>query len=131
MRSYRTTDGRFVGTQAEAGAGASRIEIPDDKAGLLNFLNALVTAPRSDDEPAAIHKIAIRGGSLPHIEADDTSAWRRVKRTPLPHADAGKPDMITLTDAEEFIQAANAIQLRSLFENVVMRGRELLPEVAA
>lgn len=63
MRTYRTAMGALVATQAEAGKGWERLEIPDDKAGLLAFINAergrgtapalpLIDAPAPAAEPA-------------------------------------------------------------------------------
>ncbi|MEO1169633.1 MAG: hypothetical protein AAFW97_13075 [Pseudomonadota bacterium] len=44
MRLYRTADGEWIGTQADArsaaeGRGWEQVEVPTDKAGLLGFLN--------------------------------------------------------------------------------------------
>lgn len=111
MRLYRTSAGLFAGTQAEAGADASRIVMPDDKAGIIDFLNALVTTPRADDaEP-----IAVTRSAPPPVQPAPTPSDRAV----------------TLTDVEAFIQAADPYALRSLFENVVFRGRELIKGTAA
>lgn len=42
MRLYITSAGRYAGTQADAGKGFTQVEVPTDKAGLLDYLNALV-----------------------------------------------------------------------------------------
>lgn len=39
MRLYERTDGTIAGTQAEAGKGFTQIEVPTDKAGLIDYLN--------------------------------------------------------------------------------------------
>jgi hypothetical protein len=39
MRLYRTTAGRFAATQAEAGEGFTRCDMPDDKAQRIAWLN--------------------------------------------------------------------------------------------
>lgn len=111
MRAYRTAAGLFAGTLAEAGASASRIEIPDQKEGLINFLNALVSTTRmpADDRP----DITITANAPPPPQ-------------PAPTPPPAQP--VTLTDAEAFIQQADHRQLCSLFENVVFRGRELVRE---
>lgn len=112
MRLYRTTAGLFAGTQADAGPAATRIEWPDDKPGTINALNALITTPRAADaEPVAI----------------TSNAPPPVQPAPTRPAAGG----FTLTDAEAFIQSADAHEIRSLFENVVFRGRELIAEARA
>jgi hypothetical protein len=40
MRLYRTADGRWAGTQAEAGKGFLQVDFPDGKRGVLAWLNA-------------------------------------------------------------------------------------------
>lgn len=109
MRAYRTAAGLFAGTLAEAGASASRIEIPDQKEGLINFLNALVSTTRmlADDRP-------------------ETTICPNAPPPPQPAPTPATAEAITLTDAETFIQQADHRQLCSLFENVVFRGRELV-----
>lgn len=134
MRCYLTPNGRFVATQAEAGREGKRADVPDDKPGLLAFLNKLVDEVTAIAEGLAIERgmpasikpedtITVFAGQLPSLVSDDPQIWRRVKfiPAPAPHAPA-----ISLTDAETFIQAADHRQLTSLFENIVFRARELV-----
>nr|WP_047168867.1 hypothetical protein [Sphingomonas sp. Y57] len=155
MRCYLTTDGLFVRTQAEAGKDWQRVELPDDQASRIALYNALTGkaeqglwwwlveairqpagVPTVEAGAAAEASIQITGGSLPQITSDDPNIWRRV--TTIPWPPEGKTVAIapnttpivqpSLTDVEAFIQSADAYQLRSLFENVVLRGRELIGE---
>lgn len=156
MRLYRTADGQWAGTQAAARAACrdaaidgkawEELDVPTDKPGLLDWLNqhcgpATVEAFRAEREldklreraaesaPAPIEQIKIMGGNLPHITSDDPTIWRRITRIPWEEQAQAEPASITLTDVEAFIQAADAFDLRSLFENIVLRGRELIAEV--
>jgi hypothetical protein len=49
MRLYICIDGSFAGTQAEAnakGRGWTQVEVPTDKAGLIDYLNGMVDEAR-------------------------------------------------------------------------------------
>tara|TARA_S200002703_G_scaffold78311_1_gene67431 strand:+ start:591 stop:965 length:375 start_codon:yes stop_codon:yes gene_type:complete len=60
MRLYKTTDGQWAGTQADAKklGKFQQVEVPTDKAGLLDFLNAnpvnTVNALHGSDIPAVV-----------------------------------------------------------------------------
>lgn len=50
MRLYICIDGTFAGTQAEAnakGKGWTQVEVPTDKAGLIDYLNGMVEEARA------------------------------------------------------------------------------------
>ncbi|ABQ68572.1 hypothetical protein Swit_2213 [Rhizorhabdus wittichii RW1] len=128
MRLYRTRAGSWHGTQAEARnacideaqprTGWSEINVPTDKPGLLDWLNehvgpATVEAFRAERELDQIRE----------REAADRRTLPPVQPAPTP-----APCRPSLTDVEAFIQSADAYQIRSLFENVVLRGRELIGE---
>ena len=53
MRLYKTANGKFAGTQADAkadgGKGWKPLEVPTDKYGLIGFLNNLVHGNAPDD----------------------------------------------------------------------------------
>lgn len=51
MRLYICIDGSFAGTQAEAnakGRGWTQVEVPADKAGLIDYLNGMVEEARAN-----------------------------------------------------------------------------------
>ncbi|WP_374649046.1 hypothetical protein [Rhizorhabdus sp.] len=89
MRLYRTTAGLFAGTQAEAGDGASRIMLPDSKAGIIGFLNALVMAPPADQD----WTIMVAVGDRPRIASDDKGVWRRVS-VGVPEAELSEREQV-------------------------------------
>lgn len=136
MRLYRTPDGRWFGTQAAAGNACldeaqprtawTEIDVPTDKPGLLDWLNlncgpAVVEAFRAERE---LDQLRDREAAR-----REHQAWMRsTQPAPAQPAPTPAPCRPSLTDVEAFIQAADAYQLRSLFENVVLRGRELIGE---
>ncbi|WP_347269875.1 hypothetical protein [Rhizorhabdus histidinilytica] len=126
MRLYRTPGGRWFGTQSGAGNACvdeaqprsawTEIDVPTDKPGLLDWLHlncgpAVVEAFRAERE-------------LDRLREREAVA----RTTPAQPAPTPAPCRPSLTDVEAFIQSADAYQLRSLFENVVLRGRELVGE---
>lgn len=136
MRLYRTRAGSWHGTQAEAGnacideaqprTGWSEINVPTDKPGLLDWLNehvgpATVEALRAERE---LNQLREREAAREEHQA----FMRSTQPVPVRPAPTPAPCRPSLTDVETFIQSADAYQLRSLFENVVLRGRELIGE---
>jgi len=114
MIVYRTAAGQWFATQEEARRAAGRhfekVIHPDDKDGRIAWLNEncpLMTASGHPIEPLAVV-----------VQAD----------APKP-AGAAPAGTITLTDVEEFIQAADHPRLARITENAIYRMRELLGRV--
>lgn len=111
MRLYETRTGEIVGTQAEAkasGKGWQLVDVPVDKAGLIAHLNSNRHIPCD----------------LPHETTE------RLPAPPVSAAPAPAAGPFTLTDAEEFIQNADAGPLASLANNVCWRIKELTKSLA-
>lgn len=83
MRLYRDTRGLFHGTQADAGKGFARCDVPDDKAGRIAFLNGLLNEPNIEPEEGG-GKITVHAGRHPSEVVDDDPIWRRTKTVPFP-----------------------------------------------
>ncbi|MCZ4340604.1 hypothetical protein O4H52_03225 [Sphingomonadaceae bacterium G21617-S1] len=117
MRVYITPPFAVCATQAEAGPGAIRRDIDDNKAALIAFMNALAEEARS--------QTAAQLGN--EFEAERSRAMLTPPPPqPAPTAAAIEP---SLTDVEAFIQAADHRQLTSITENAILRMRELCREV--
>lgn len=111
MKLY-IANGTYVGTQADAkklDKDFIPTEVPVDKEGLISYLNEYGRFNRAT------------GRSDAEIE---TPAEPVIQR-------GGIELPTTLTDVETFIQAADHPQVASIFENVVLRTRELVTAPAA
>lgn len=83
MKLYRTNDGEWVGTQAEA-KNKNVIEVPVDKPGLLEWLNAnmrdnldpVADSPSGGPEAAPV----IDGNHCPKCKLDVNDARQRAER---------------------------------------------------
>jgi len=128
MRLYRTPSGRWFGTQADARSACldeavpvnawKQVDIPDDKAGLLEWLHL-------NCGPATVE--AFRA----ERELDELRERDAVKATHPAHRESARNIVtaaFTLTNAEAFIQSADHRELCSLTENVILRMRELAKE---
>jgi hypothetical protein len=110
MRCYRSVSGVFFATKAQAASIAGpddfeQVEVPDDKRGLLDFLNDLM----ADSIVVGFNNAA---SAPPPIQPPPTPA----------------PIEPSLTDVESFIQSADHRQLCSITENAILRMRELCQE---
>lgn len=115
MKLYITAAGRYVGTQAEAkadGKGWTQVEVPTDKAGLIDYLNTL--PPAQPSELTTLDDFLEEEGILEEVTEN---AKRRVA--------AYEEAPIGLTDVETFIQNADAPALSSVAENVAYRFKEI------
>ena len=83
MRLYRKADGTVVGTQADAGKGYAQIEVPVDKAGLIDWIN-VNAGPPAAPEPKAD---PVGGSAPPSATSSYTSPLDA--RTVIAGIDAG------------------------------------------
>lgn len=63
MKLYIKADGQYAGTQKDAGKGHTPVDVPVDKAGLIDYLNAMGAAPvaaLSDEDRFANNYVADR-----------------------------------------------------------------------
>jgi hypothetical protein len=117
MRCYRTIGGELVATQAEAGKGHERADVPDNKADLLAFINAERgrAAPRAAAEPIAAPVVPAAAGAGDRCPA--------CSRTP-----AGAEKIARSMDAgavAERILQADGFELSRMFEAMIDRLGEL------
>lgn len=107
---------QWVGTQDEAKRGAREIggfwepvEVPTDKAGLIDYLNG-ARAPVETD----------------HMSETEFASFAEAKAVlPLPDLRPADSAPMTLIAVEEYIQAAEHAALSSIISNAVFRLREL------
>lgn len=111
MRFYRTTSGAWAGTQADAGKGFETIEVPTDKPGLLDWLNA-----NARPENAAV---IITPPPAPPA------------RQQQPSIDAGAAYLDHSIKIDELIQAASLPEAIRLFDQIAWRLDEHRRSIAA
>jgi hypothetical protein len=108
MPIYRTTGGRYVGTQAEAGKGFETIELPRDKQEILALLNKDAAAPVI---PAAAPAAAVAAPVYQHMTA--ACVLRRMDSMLAANKGAGAiADYIGTAAPEELALFAAAVAMR-------------------
>jgi hypothetical protein len=80
VRLYRTAQGTVVGRQADAGRGRTELDVPTEKAKLIDWLNDNLPNPANDNHPAFIlgRSDAERGMTTnPYSSPDLRAEWER------------------------------------------------------
>lgn len=134
MYMYLTAEGRYARTKDEAGKGATKIDVPTDARGLVEYLNRL-------PGPALPIRCdcASRDAQETYLaqEFDGPFPTKLVEVTAPPALPANDPNgsipilaPMTLVAVEEFIQAAGPVELASCASNVAWRYKELGKELS-
>lgn len=126
MRLYMTADGTVVGTQKDAGKGRSELNVPTDKAGLIEFLNTYRPLPVGSDDPQPTFagkpqpvRTHIPDPIVKPMSNDEATTWERPKQPPV--FSAG-PDVDTICETSHDLEGH---QLGNVAHAVACRFKEL------